>query len=162
MDMEIIDLGETIVIGVRAAPDSGRCLEEALAAFRLRRKEIGGTDGMARLVINRVPGEGSGLPCECVAGLEAPSLENIPEGMAGWLVPPGRYARFGAGDLSEIAGACRAVLAEWLPGSGYRMAESPLLIQSDSGIPDSPAAAWRINLPLVNPGELADLRKWID
>ena len=162
MDTEIIDLEETIVVGVRSASGSARCLEEALAAFRLRREENRGVNGKARLVVSHIPDEGAGHPCECVAGLAADSLENIPAGMVGWLVPSGRYARFEVGGLPEIAAACLAVLAEWLPGSGYRMAESPLLIHPDSGNPDSPEAAWWIYLPLINPGELADLRKWVN
>jgi predicted transcriptional regulator YdeE len=52
-------------------------------------------------------------------------------------------------------------MAEWLPQSGYKMAESPVFICSDSGRPDSPDAAWRIHIPLEKPGELEQLKHWI-
>ncbi|MDR3078375.1 MAG: hypothetical protein LBV15_06400, partial [Planctomycetota bacterium] len=102
-----------------------------------------------------------GGACEYVAGVAASSLEGIPEGMVGWLVPAGQYAKITAVGLAGVVSGCRRFVAEWLPKSDYRLSESPIFFYAASEHPQAPDTVWKVNLPVEKPEELEPLKKWI-
>ena len=158
MEPEIVVLNGFFVVGIRAILDSGERAAEILGKFLARNPGNAGKSLYG--VFGTIPGGDCADP-EYLAGFAADSLENIPEGMAGWLIPPGKYARVGVTGFAAIAPACREAFSGWLPGSGFRLAPSPVFACSAEEHPASPETNWNIHFPLEEPGELEQLREWV-
>lgn len=161
MTPEIVDREEFVVVGVRAvlAVDAGAVTALWREQFFPRRGEVNGEDGKYYGVFNFTPEEGKPPRCEYVAGVLR-SIDSIPEGMVGWIIPSGKYARIRATGLAAIPGACRDLLAEWLPDSGFRKMDSPIFTSTAAGEADAPGAEWEINIPIETPEELEKLKQW--
>jgi AraC family transcriptional regulator len=57
------------------------------------------------------------------------SLDELPEGFVGQRFPARRYAVFRHGDhVSKIGATCAAIFGDWLPQSGRKVAEGPLMM----------------------------------
>jgi AraC family transcriptional regulator len=73
------------------------------------------------------PDDSQGFDYTC--GVEVKSLNELPEGFAGLRLPARRYAVFWHGDhISKIGSTCGAIFSEWLPKSGVKVAEGPLMM----------------------------------
>jgi AraC family transcriptional regulator len=78
-------------------------------------------------VCTSVAGNNDGFDYTC--GVEVGSLDELPEGFTGLRLPPRRYAVFWhAGHISRIGSTCGAIHSEWLPKSGVKTAEGPLMM----------------------------------
>lgn len=162
MTPEIVDRDELIVVGIRSVLeiDAGAVAALWKEHFFPRRGEVAGADNMHYGVFNFLPAEDGKPPrCEYVAGVMQ-SLDSIPEGMVGWIIPAGKYARIRAKGLADIPCACRDLLAEWMPDSGFKQMDSPVFIRTAAARPDAPDAEWEINIPVETPEELENLRHW--
>lgn len=161
MSPEITDRDEFIVVGVRTVMEMGAQTTGTLwkDQFLPRHNEIKGADRCYYGVFNSLPDDEKSGRYEYVAGVVA-SLEDIPVGMVGWVIPEGRYAESEAIGLAGINKVCRDIITEWLPDSGYKMVASPMFAYTDSAHPDSPDAVWRVNIPIETPEELEQLKKW--
>ena len=162
MSPEIVDRDEFIVVGIRTVLEMGAQTTGTLWKDRLlpRHNEIKGANRRYYGVFNSLPEDGGEAGrYEYVAGVVG-SLEDIPVGMVGWIIPEGRYAESEAIGLAGINMVCRGIIAEWLPDSGYRMVASPMFAYTDSPHPDSPDAVWKVNIPIETPEELDRLKKW--
>ncbi|MDR2390709.1 MAG: GyrI-like domain-containing protein [Planctomycetota bacterium] len=158
MTPEIADLNEFFVVGIRVILDSEDRAAEVMGKFLARNP---GTAGKSLYgVFGTIPGDVS-AESEYVAGFAAESLEGIPEGMVGWLIPSGKYALFGVISFAGIVPVCREAFSAWLPKSGFRLAPSPIYACSADKRPESPEASWKIHIPLEKSGELERLREWI-
>ena len=160
MTPEIIDRDEFIVVGVRGVQEKGAQTADTLwkDQFLPRHNEVAGADHCYYGVFSSLPGD-QAAKYEYVAGMIG-SLDGIPTGMVGWVIPQGRHAQVEARGLSNIAEVCRQLITDWLPDSGYRMADSPIFAYTRSEHPDSPDAIWHINLPIETPEELEELKRW--
>ncbi|MDR1744154.1 MAG: GyrI-like domain-containing protein [Planctomycetota bacterium] len=162
MTPEIVDRDEFIVVGVRAVLEVGALATGALwrEQFFPRKGEVAGVDRKYYGVFNFPSGAG-GKPgrCEYVAGV-ARSLDSMPEGMVGWVIPSGKYARIHAAGLPGISPACRDLIAEWLPDSGFKRTDSPIVTCTAAEVPDSAGAEWEIYVPVETPEEVEYLKKW--
>ncbi len=161
MTPEIIDRDEFIVVGVRAVLEIGERAALALwkEHFAPRKGEIENADRKYYGVFNFLPGEGKPGRCEYVAGVER-SLDGMPEGMVGWVIPSGKYARLRTLGLPGISGACRDLIAEWLPDSGFKRMDSPIFSCTMADCPDAPDAEWEVYVPIETPEELENLKQW--
>jgi AraC family transcriptional regulator len=64
-----------------------------------------------------------------ICGVAVKSLDELPEGLSGLRLPARRYAVFWHGDhISTIGSTCAAIFSEWLPKSGEKTAEGPLMM----------------------------------
>ncbi len=144
MTPEIIIKDEFIVVGIRTvlgvnAESTGTLWKNE---FIPRRKELADSEPVYYGVFDALPDaanpKGTGGPYEYVAGV-ASDLEHIPAGMVGWVIPGGSYAEAEATGLPGIARVCRELITEWLPDSGYRMADSPMFVRPhDPRVPGLP------------------------
>lgn len=161
MTPEIIDRDEFIVVGVRAILEMGAQTTGTLwkDQFLPRYNEIQGADRKYYGVFNSLPDAHSPGRFEYVAGVVG-SLENIPEGMVGWVIPAGKFAKIQAAGLGGISQACRNLITDWLPDSGYKRVDSPIFASTRAEHPDSPDAAWEICVPIETPEELEKLKQW--
>ncbi len=161
MSPEIIDRDEFIVVGIRTVIEMGTETPGTLwkDQFLPRHNEISGADSLYYSVFNALPDAKKRGRFEYVAGVVG-TLENIPEGMVGWIIPVGRYARIQAAGLEGMAAACRGLITDWLPDSGYRRVESPIFACTGDRQPDSPEALWTVHVPIETPEEIEALRKW--
>lgn len=65
---------------------------------------------------------------EYLAGVEVPSLENLPAGMVGWEIPATAYVVFTAHDTTGIMPVMEYVYGTWFPQSKtMRMGDGPML-----------------------------------
>ncbi|MCC8166833.1 MAG: GyrI-like domain-containing protein [Planctomycetes bacterium] len=172
MSPEIITRDEFIVMGIRSVLDDNAENTGTLwkDKFLPRHNELDGADrryyGVFSLLSGSpepafsAGGDSDDMRVEYVAGVVG-SLENIPLGMVSWVIPAGTYAEMEATGLAGIRVACRNLIADWLPDSGYRMVSSPLFAYTDSEHPDSEQAVWKVNIPVETPEELARLEKWM-
>jgi AraC family transcriptional regulator len=73
------------------------------------------------------PDDQNGFDYTC--GVAVKSLDDLPEGFVGQRFPARRYAVFRHEDhISKIGATCAAVFSEWLPKSGKKAAEGPLMM----------------------------------
>ncbi len=161
MEPEITDRDEFIVVGVRAVMDVDAGAVSALwsSQFQPRRGDVGGSGGKYYGVFQLIPANGKPSRCEYVAGVEG-GLDGIPEGMVGWVVPSGKYARIKAKGLAAIPGAYRDLMAEWLPGSGFKLVDSPIFTSTAAELPAGSDAEWEIHIPVETPEEADILKRW--
>lgn len=161
MTPEIINKDEFIVVGIRTVLEMGAQNTGTLwkNQFLPRHGEIEGADHMYYGVFNDLPDEDKPGRFEYVAGVVG-SLEHIPEGMVGWIIPNGKYAQIQASGLTGISQACRELLTDWLPDSGFKRMDSPMFACTRDKQPDSPDAVWVINVPIETPEEIEQLKKW--
>jgi AraC family transcriptional regulator len=74
--------------------------------------------------------DGAGF--DYIAGVEVRDLEAAPKDFARLRVTPRRYAVFThGGHVSAVRATFMAIFNDWLPGSGYRSADAPLLERYD-------------------------------
>lgn len=161
MHLEIIDRDEFMVVGVRAVMEMGDQNAEAVwrDKFLPRHAELAGADRRYYGVFNVIPDEQKGGRFEYVAGVVS-TLENVPVGMVGWLIPEGRYVEAEAVGHAGIGRVCRDIITEWLPDSGFKNIASPMFAYTDDPRPDSEGAKWLVNIPVETPEELERLEKW--
>lgn len=164
MAPEIIDRDEVIVVGIRAVLDNAALNTGTLwkDKFLPRQHEIKSADRKYYAVFNALPN--TDAECgryEYVAGVVTNSLENIPVGMVGWVIPAGKFAETEAIGLTGIHQACRELIADWLPDSGYEMMQSPMFAYTSEMHPDGEQAVWKINVPIETPEILAELEQWL-
>lgn len=162
MTPDIIAREEFIVIGVRSvldlyAPDVDVLWREKLLP---RRQEMRSVTPEYYGVFNLLESVDE-CRVEYVAGVVVDSLENIPLGMVSWVVPSATYAEISASGLPGAATACRELITEWLPDSGYQRAASPMFAYTADARPDSPGAVWKINIPVETPGSITQVRRWM-
>ncbi len=165
MTPEIVSRDEFIVVGVRTVLDFGEQSADTLwkDKFIPRRGELAVVDGRCYCVFSMLSEEGKDPGrVEYVAGMVTNSLENIPVGMVGWVIPSGTYAEMSATGQTGIGQACRELIADWLPDSGYTLVAGPIYASTDSPQPDSPEAVWKINVPIETPERLAQLGNWLE
>lgn len=162
MTPEIINRGEFIVVGTRTVAEIGDTDTDALwkTAFLPRYSEVPTDERRYYGVFNFLQNDPEGR-IEYVAGVVTDSLENIPVGMVGWVVPGGKYAEITAVGQTGVAKACRDLMTEWLPDSGYQRMTSPMFAYTSDGQPDSPKAVWKVNIPIETPEELAQYETWL-
>lgn len=160
---EIVDRDEFIVIGIRVVLDlSSDCANTLWRdKFMPRHGEIAGMDRLYYGVFNSLSDGKSAGRYEYVAGAACDSLENIPLGMVGWVVPAGRYAQAEATGLAGIPKTFRHLITDWLPDSDYSLAASPVFAYTDFQHPDSPEAIWKVNIPIETPEMLEQLKNWL-
>lgn len=163
MTPELIDREEFIVIGIRAVLESVESADNAVwkEEFLPRRDELRAEDHRYYAVFNPLSSDKDRMRYEYVAGVASDSLENIPIGMVGWVIPSGTYAEARVVGMRDIRQTCRDIVAEWLPDSGYAMIESPIFAYTDNMQPDAPDAVWKVNIPVATPESLEQLEKWL-
>lgn len=163
MTPEIVDRDEFIVVGIRTVLEMGAQSTGTLwkDKFLPRHSELKGTDKCYYGVFNVLPDDTKGGRYEYVAGVVTDSLENIPFGMVGWVIPAGNYAEAEATGLAGINQVCRDIITDWLPDSGYKMLSNPMFAYTTSEHPDSSNAVWKVNIPIETPEALAELEKWL-
>lgn len=162
MNPEIVQRDEFIVVGIRTVIDAGVVTTGTLwkDEFLPRRNEVMEADNHYYAVFNNLLDHDKGSRYEYVAGVLG-SLESIPNGMVGWLVPAGKYAEVKATGLAGIARVCRDIITDWLPDSGYSPTSGPMFAYTEDNHPDSDAAAWKVNIPVETPEVLEELKKWL-
>lgn len=162
MTPEIIDRDEFIVVGIRTLLDAAAQTTGTLwkDQFLPRHNEVKGAEHIYYGVFNSLPDDAKGGRYEYVAGVPA-TLEDIPVGMVGWVIPAGRYAEADAAGLAGIAQVCRELITEWLPDSGYKLVPSPMFAYTRDKQPDSASAVWKVNIPVETPEVLEQLQKWL-
>lgn len=164
MTPEIIARDEFIVVGIRTVLD----LSEDTAGelwkdkFLPRRAELGAGKSRCFGVFSVLSDDEIDGRCEYVAGAATDSLEDIPVGMVGWVVPAGTYAEAEACGLGCISPTCREVIADWLPDSGYKLVSGPMFAYTDAARPDVEDALWKVNIPIETPEILAQLENLLD
>lgn len=161
MSPEIINRDEFIVVGVRSVVELGVPTGDNMwtEQFLPRQKEIPDCEHCYYTVFNSIPGAEECGKYECVVGVVG-SLEAIPQGMVGWVIPGGRYAQVEAVGQEGAARVFRNIITEWLPDSGYKIASSPLFAFAACEHPESPETVWRLNIPVETPEELEQLKNW--
>lgn len=161
MTPQIIDREEFIVVGIRAVldPESDAACDFWKDLVARHGAEF--TAGECRYygVFDRLSEEKGGL-YEYVGGMVAPSLEDIPVGMVGWIVPAGTYAEVEARGLAGGNEIRRAFIVDWLPDSGYQLAANPTFICTESPEPASPDAVWRVNIPVDTNEAVERMARW--
>lgn len=159
---EVVAKDEFIVVGIRTVLEMGAQSTGTLWKDKLlpRHSELQAADRRYYGVFNRLPDDNKEGRYEYVAGVVANSLENIPLGMVGWVIPAGNYAEAEAVGLAGIAQVCRDVITDWLPDSGFAMLANPMFAYTTAEHPDSPDAVWKVNIPIERPEVLAELEKW--
>lgn len=163
MTPEIIDRDEFIVVGIRTVLDHGAQNTGTLwkDKFLPRHNELEGADRKYYGVFNILPDNQQEGRYEYVAGVVTNSLEDIPLGMVGWVIPASKFAEAEAVGLTGINRVCREVIADWLPDSGYEMMQSPMFAYTSDPHPDSEKAVWKVNIPIETPEVLAELESWL-
>lgn len=159
---EIIARNECIVVGIRTVMELGTDATGMLwkEKFLPRHAEIPCAENRYYGVFSMLPGDQGEGRVEYVAGVIG-TLENIPVGMVGWVIPEGNYAEAMAVGLQGVPQICRDIITDWLPDSGYKMVYSPMFAYTDDPQPDSPGAVWKVNIPVETPEALAQLEKWL-
>lgn len=162
MTPEIIERDEFIVVGIRTVLEMGAETTGTLwkEQFLPRHNEIKGADRCYYAVFNTIPDDKEGR-FEYVAGVVTNSLEDIPVGMVGWVIPAGTYAEAAATGLTGINQGCRDIIADWLPDSDYQKVNSPMFAYTMDAQPDSSDAVWKINIPIETPEALAAMGTWL-
>lgn len=160
MTPEIVERDEVIVVGVRAVvvPGTGASAKLWQEQFMPRKSELSGVDGRCYGVFGRLPRDCQNR-YEYIAGVRTDSLENIPPGMAGWIIPAGYYATAKFTGVAETGTAARNVIVDWLPDSGYKLAPGPMFIHTADD-PCDPAAGWDACVPVDTPEAIAQLETW--
>lgn len=163
MTPEIVNRDEFIVVGIRTVLEMGAHTTGTLwkDKFLPRHSELVGADHCYYGVFNTLPDDQKGGRYEYVGGVVTNSLENIPVGMVGWVIPAGNYAEAEAIGLTGITQVCRDIITDWLPDSGYKMLANPMFAYTTSPHPDSSEAVWKVNIPIETPEVLAQLEKWL-
>lgn len=163
MTPEIIARDEFIVVGIRTVLEMGAQTTGTLwkDKFLPRHSELKGADRCYYGVFNLLPGDEQDVRFEYVAGVVTNSLEDIPVGMVGWVIPEGNYAETEATGLGGIGQMGRDLIAEWLPDSGYKLVDSPMFAYTNSPHPDSSDAVWKVNIPVETPEVLAQMQSWL-
>lgn len=161
MTPEILERVEFIIVGIRSVLRLGESEEIGLWTERLlpRTAEIAPGKQEFYCVFGQIPGDLDGK-FEYVAGVKTDSLENIPTGMAGWIVPSGNYAVAEARSLANIGPICREIITDWLPDSGYRRVKGPMFARAAGDGADPTKAKWTVNVPIETPEVLAQLDTW--
>jgi len=73
------------------------------------------------------PGDRDGF--DYIAGVAVRSLDDLPEELSGLRIPQRRYAVFEHKEhISTIGSTCAAIFGDWLPNSGRKTAEGPLMM----------------------------------
>lgn len=162
MNPEIIERDEFIVVGIRTVLERGAQSTGTLwkDEFLPRHNELQNADHKYYGVFNALPDAGKNGRFEYVAGVVG-SLDGIPDGMVGWMIPAGTYAVIEAKGLAGISDACRSLIADWLPDSGYSLTSSAMFAWTEDSHPDSPGAVWKVNVPVETPEVLEELKKWL-
>lgn len=162
MTPEIIERDEFIVVGIRTVHEMG--FEGAASLweerFLPRQNEVKGLDRHYYGVFNFLPNDHEGR-IEYVAGVVTDSLENIPLGMVGWVLPMGTYAEITAAGLAASTKAYRDLITEWLPDSGFQVVNSPMFAYTADKHPGSRKAMWKVNIPVETPDKLARYETWL-
>lgn len=125
MEPRIVERDPFSVVGMhyRGNPQEGE-LPRLWQAFGPREQEIKGilnqhvTYGLSAF-LDEDTGE-----FDCLAGLEAESGHELPEGMVAWDMPGGTYAVFPC-TLATIAQTFGHAYSTWLPSSGYVRGDGP-------------------------------------
>lgn len=161
MTPELIDRDEFIVVGIRVVLDTASPAAKTLwrdgALPRL--STIKTPDARYYGVFSPVPDGRDALRFEYVAGV-ASTLDHIPEGMVGWVVPQCRYAQIRCAGIAGSFTACRQLATDWLPDSGFILADSPMFAFTDSKSPAEPGAEWTVCIPIETREELEQLKRW--
>lgn len=162
MTPEIIARDEFIVVGMRTVVEMGAQAGGSLwkDKFLPRRNEVPVSSAEYYGVFNFLPTEEGAGRYEYVAGVQG-SLENIPVGMVGWVIPEGNYAVAQAIGPAGVNQVCRDIITDWLPDSGYLLLHSPMFAFTRDQHPDSDTAVWMVNIPIETPETLAQLEKWL-
>lgn len=162
MTPAIVDKPEFIVAGIRTVLELGDVGVGSLWRDKLvpRHGEIAAVDSRYYAVFNPLVAPDDNR-FEYVAGMAVVSLENIPVGMVGWVVPFGTYAETRATGMADLAKVCRSFIADWLPDSGYKLAASPIFAFTDSAKPDAEGTVWTVCIPIETPEEFARFETWL-
>lgn len=162
MTPEIIEREEMIVVGVRSVLAIGENAFEDVwkNEFLPRCGEIAGAEKEYCGVFNPLPDDKDGR-YEYVAGVLTDSLEDIPIGMVGWIVPAGTYAIGESRGLRDIYRACRELITVWLPDSGYHRLPSPMFAFTPERHPERDDAPWRVGVPVEKIELLPQLESWL-
>jgi Uncharacterized protein conserved in bacteria len=161
MTPEIIVRDEFIVVGIRTVLETNDSVGALWSEhFLPRRSEIKNVEKAYYAVFNALSDDSCGR-YEYVAGVVTNSLEDIPDGMVGWVIPSGKYAEITASGLQSIARICRGVLTDWLPDSGFQQVAGPYFAYTENERPDAPDAIWKINVPIETPEVLAEMKTWL-
>lgn len=160
MNPKLTETDEFIVVGVRAVlePDAGAFASVWREKFLPRQDELPATGGYY-CVFNPLPHDPR-KRWEFVAGRKTDSLENIPTGMVGWIVPSGTYACAEAAGIAALRQSCDDIVTSWLPHSGYRRVSSPMFASCDAD-PAGPDTAWQVGVPVETPEALAQIETWL-
>lgn len=160
---EIVARDEIIVVGVRTIVEMGTQNPERLwrEKFLPRQGEIAGIARCYYGVFSHLSDDNKGGLFEYVAGMAVDSLNDIPTGMVGWVIPAGKYAETEAAGMGNIAQVCRDLIADWLPDSGYKLLPSPMFAYTKSENPAAASAIWKIDIPMEKPEVLAQLGTWL-
>ena len=163
MTPEIVSRDGLIVIGIRMIIEMGASEVETIwrEKFLPRRSELAGGDNGCYCVFSFLSDDAWDGRFEYVAGVAVDSLENIPAGMVGWVIPAGTYAESETPGLKNIGATCREVIADWLPDSGYRLVSSPMFAYTREKRPESGNGIWKVNIPVETPEVLAQLESWL-
>lgn len=163
MAPEIIERDEFIVIGIRTVLTDGLAAAGNLwrSQFLPRRSEIKNMESRYYGVFNALAGHEKDKHYEYVAGVATDSLEDIPVGMVGWVVPAGKYAELEATGFAGIGAAYKDVFEKWLSESGYALVGTPIFAYTESQSPDAPDTIWKVNIAVETPEELARLANWL-
>lgn len=162
MTPELVEREEMIVVGVRSILGLGEAASDSIWKndFLPRRDEIPGTNKTYYGVFNLLPDDKEGR-LEYVAGVLTDSLENIPFGMVGWILPTGTYAICEARGLHGVYQTCRDLATVWLPDSGYHRLASPMFAYTSETEPDKDDAVWKVGIPVEKTELLAQLETWL-
>lgn len=160
MDPKLTDTDEFIIVGVRAVlqPDAEAFASVWREKFLPRQEDLPMIGGYY-CVFNPLPRDPK-KRWEFVAGRKTDSLEDIPTGMVGWIVPSGTYASAGADGLANLRQSCDAITTFWLPDSGYRRVSSPMFA-SCAANPVAPGTVWQVGIPVETPETLAQIESWL-
>ncbi|MFB3881261.1 MAG: GyrI-like domain-containing protein [Armatimonadota bacterium] len=122
-----VEKGAFIVAGVRYEGDNAKGEIPGLwETFLPRMGELSavtadphGAYGISRALAKVPPST-----FEYLAGMAVNSKEKLPEGMVAWEIPAHTYAVFRANGVPDLMRVIGYVYGEWLPKSGYEMADS--------------------------------------
>ena len=83
--------------------------------------------GAAYGIVSSVADDREGF--DYMAGVAVRSLDELPEGLSGVRLPARRYACFAHREhVSAISATCDAIFEQWLPASGEKTADGPLML----------------------------------
>jgi AraC family transcriptional regulator len=147
--------GMTVVGMHRAMSFVDPSIRELWQAFRPRVQEIEhrASGEFISMRIYHAPVEPTSLPTsrfEQWAAVEVDAPGELPVGMESHRVAGGRYAVFEfQGPADAFGGAARHIYGEWLPGSGYELANREFFeVLPPSYRPDDPQATETVWIPI--------------